>query len=128
MVYKRFQQTRYAVSISDKKEVISGVYISSRNKQQILGNCDHDIVYVIVKYNLALLKNVLVSQLVILCGAAHINQLIKKCNSYLFLLPGIKVFYVEGTKYCFTTLTFYIILIYVVLYGVTVVLHWKINL
>ena len=37
-------------------------------------------------------------------------------------------FYLEGTEYCFTTLTFYLILISVVLSGVTVVLHWKINL
>ena len=39
-----------------------------------------------------------------------------------------KCFYLEGTEYCFTTLTFYLILISVVLSGVTVVLHWKINL
>jgi len=38
------------------------------------------------------------------------------------------VFYLEGTEYCFTTLTFDLILITVVLLGVTVVLHWKINL
>jgi len=31
-------------------------------------------------------------------------MLIKKCNSYLFLLSRITVFYLEGTKYCFTTL------------------------
>jgi len=37
-------------------------------------------------------------------------------------------FYLEGTEYCFTTLTFDLILIYVVLSRVTVVLHWKINL
>jgi len=38
------------------------MYISSRHKHQILANCDH----VIVNYKLALLKNLLVSQLVIL--------------------------------------------------------------
>ena len=71
------------------------------------------IVYVIVKYKLALLKNFLVSQLVILsAGMLILNSL----------------FYLEGTEYCFTTLTFYLILISVVLSGVTVVLHWKINL
>jgi len=37
-------------------------------------------------------------------------------------------FYLEGTEYYFTTLTFYLILISVVLSGVTVVLHWKIDL
>ena len=33
-----------------------------------------------------------VSQLVILCCDAHIDHLIKKCNSYLLLLSIIKVF------------------------------------
>jgi len=42
-------------------------------------------------------------------------------------LSRIKVFYLEGTEYCFTTLTFYLILISVVVSGVTVVLRWKIN-
>jgi len=37
------------------------------------------------------------------------------------------VLYLEGTEYCFTTLTFYLILSYVVLTGVTLILHWKIN-
>ena len=64
----------------------------------------------------------------IFCWDAHIEQLIKKCNSYLFLLSRMKVFYLEGTEYCFTTLTFYLILISVVLSVVTVVLHWKIHL
>ena len=63
-----------------------------------------------------------------LCWDAHINQLIKTCNSYSFLLSRIKVFYLEGTEYCFTNLTFYLILISVVLSGLTGVLHWKINL
>ena len=49
-------------------------------------------VYVIINYKLALVKNVLVSQLVILWCDAHIDHLIKKCNSYLFLLPWMKVF------------------------------------
>ena len=65
-----------------------------------------------------------------LCWDAHMYHLIKKCNSYLFLLSRINVlfYYLEGTWYCFTTLIFYLILIYVVLSGVTIVLHWKINL
>ena len=62
------------------------------------------------------------------CWDAHIDQPIKRCNSYLFLLSRIKVFYLEETEYCFITLTFYLILISIVLSGVTVVLHWKINL
>jgi len=57
-----------------------------------------------------------------------IDQLIKNYNSYVFLLSRIKVFYLAGTEYCLTTLTFHLILISVVLSGVTVVLHWKINL
>jgi len=84
---------------------------------------------VIVKYKLALLKKLIgVTFSNTLCCDAHINQLIKKCNYYLFLSSRIKVFYLEGTEYCFTTLIFYLMLIFVVLSGVTVVLHWKINL
>ena len=50
-------------------------------------------VYVIVKYKLALLKKLLgVTITNTLCWDAHIDQLIKKCNSYLFLLSRIKVF------------------------------------
>ena len=105
------------------------MYISSRHKQQTLVNCDHDISICDSKIQVSSVeKNFLVSQLVKLCWNAHIEQLIKKCNSYLFLLSRIKVFYLEGTEYCFTTLTFDLILISVVLSGVTVVLHWKINL
>ena len=48
------------MSLNDSQTKL--MYISSRHKQQILANCDH----VIVKYKLALLKNLLVSQLVIL--------------------------------------------------------------
>ena len=98
--------------------------ISSRHKQQILANCDISIcdskiqVSSVEKLLGATISNTL-------CWDAHIEQLIKKCNSYLFLLLRIKVFYLEGTEYF---LTFYLILISVVLSGVTVVLHWKINL
>jgi len=42
------------------------MYISSRLKQQILANCNHNISICDSKYKLDLLKNVLVSQLVIL--------------------------------------------------------------
>ena len=82
----------------------------------------------IVKYKLALLKKLLgVTISNTLCLDAHIDYLIKTCNYYLFLLSRIKVFYLVGTEHCFTTFTFYLILIYVILSGVTVVLHWKIN-
>ena len=50
-----------------------------------------------------------------LCWDAPMYHFIKKCNSYLFLLSRLKVFYLVGTEYCFTTLTFYLILISVVL-------------
>ena len=47
----------------------------------------------IVKYKLALLKKLLgVTIRNTLCWDAHIDHLIKKCNSYLFLLSRIKVF------------------------------------
>jgi len=46
-----------------------------------------------VKYKLTLLKNVLVSQLVILsAGMLILITLLKKCNSYVFLLAIIQVF------------------------------------
>ena len=47
----------------------------------------------IVKYKLALLKKLLgVTLRNTLCWDAHIDHLIKKCNSYLFILSRIKVF------------------------------------
>ena len=104
------------------------MYISSRHKQQILAKCDHDICICDSKIQVSSVEKLLgVTISNTLCWDAHIEQLIKKFNSYLFLLSRIKVFYLEGTEYCFTTLTFYLILICVVLSGVTVVLHWKIN-
>ena len=83
------------------------MYISFRHTQQIVIMI---YVYVIEVEKLS-------------AGMLTIDHLIKKCNSYLFLLSRIKVFYLEGTEYCFTTLTFYLILISIVLSGVTVVLH-----
>jgi len=56
----------------------------------------------------------------------HTEQLIK--NSYLFLLSRINVFIKKEQNTVLQPLHFYLILIYVVLSGVTVVLHWKINL
>ena len=105
------------------------MYISSRHKEQILAKCDHDISICDSKIQFSYVEKLLgVTISNTLCWDAHSDHLIKKCNSYLFLLSRIKVFYLEGTEYCFTTLTFYPILISVVLSGVTVVLHWKINL
>ena len=102
------------------------MYFSSRHKQQILGNCDHDISICDSKIKISSVEKLLgVTISNTLCWDAHIDQLIKKCNSYLFLLSRINVFNLDGTEYCFTTLTFYLILISVVLSGVTVVLHWK---
>jgi len=103
------------------------MYISSRHRQQTLANCDHDISICDSKMQVVeKLLGVTISNT--LWWDAHIDHLIKKCNSYLFLLSRIKCFYLEGTEYCFTTLTFYLIFISVVLSGVTLVLHWKIRL
>jgi len=100
------------------------MYISSRHKQQTLANWDHDISICDSKIQVSSFENLLdVTISNTLCRVAHIDHLIEQCNSYLFLLSRIK-----GTYYSFTTLTFYLILISVVLYWVTVVLHWKINL
>ena len=105
------------------------MYISSRHKQHILANCDHDISICDSKIQVSFVEQLLVVTISnTICWDAHIDHLIKKCNSYLFLLSRINVFYLEETEYCFTTLTFYLILISIVLSGVTVVLHWKINL
>ena len=74
---------------------------------RFLPKCDHDISICDSKIQVSSVENLLgVTISNTLCWDAHINQLIKKCNSYLFLLSRIKVFYLEGTEYCFTTLTF----------------------
>ena len=97
------------------------MYISSRHKQQTLANYDHDISICDSKIQVSSVEQLLgVTISNTLCWDAHIDHLIKTCNSYLFLLSRIKVFYLEGTEYCFTTLIFYLILISVVLSGVTV--------
>ena len=64
------------------------MYISSRHKQQIRANCDHDISICDSKIQVlgVTIRNTL-------CWDAHIDDLIKKCNSYLFLLSRIKVFF-----------------------------------
>jgi len=98
------------------------MYISSRYKQQILANCDHDLSICDSKILVSSVEKLLgVTISNTLCWDAHIDHL--KGNSYLFLLSRIKVFYLEGTEYCFTTLTVYLIMNPVVLAGVTVVLH-----
>ena len=69
------------------------MYISSRHKQQFLANCDHDISIsdiIIQVSSVEKLLGVTISN--ILCWDADIDHLIKKCNSYLFVLSGIKVF------------------------------------
>ena len=74
------------------------MYISSRHKQQTLANCDHDISICDSKIQVSSVEKLLgVTISNTLCWAAHINHLIKQCNSYLFLLSKIKVFYLEGT-------------------------------
>ena len=62
------------------------MYISSRHKQQTLVNCDHDISICDSKIQVSSVeKHVIISNT--LFWDAHIDHLIKKCNSYLFLLP-----------------------------------------
>jgi len=69
------------------------MYISSRHKQQILANCDHNISICDSKIQVTSVEKLLgVTISNTLCWDAHIEQLIKKCNSYLFLLWRIKVF------------------------------------
>jgi len=83
------------------------MYISSRHKQQILANCDHDISICDSKIQVSSVEKLLgVTISNTLCWDANIDQLIKTCNSYFSLLSRIKVFYLVGTEYCFTTLTF----------------------
>ena len=69
------------------------MYILSRHKQQILANCDHDISICDSEIQVSSVEKLLgVTISNSLYWDAHIDQLIKKCNSYLFLLPRIKVF------------------------------------
>ena len=69
------------------------MYTSSRHKQQILTNCDHDISLCDSKIQVSSVEKLLgVTISNTLCWDAHINQLIKKDNSYLFFLSRIKVF------------------------------------
>ena len=70
------------------------MYISNRHTQQILANCDHDISICDSKIQVSSVEKLLLGVTIsnTLCWDAHIDQLIKKCNSYLFLLSRIKVF------------------------------------
>ena len=70
------------------------MYISSRYKQQILANCDHDISICDSKIQVGSVEKLLgVTISNTLCWDAHIDYLIKNCNSYIFLLSRIKVFF-----------------------------------
>ena len=68
----------------------------SKHKQQILANCDHDISTLCIcdsKIQVRSVEKLLgVTISNTLCCDAHIDQLIKHCYSYLFLLSRIKVF------------------------------------
>ena len=58
------------------------MYISSRHKQQILANCDHDISICDSKLQVSSVEKLLgVTISDTLCWDAHIDQLIKRCNS-----------------------------------------------
>ena len=88
-----------------------------------LANCYHNISICDSKLQVSSVGKLLgVTISNTLCWDAHIDHLIKPFNSYLFYCQ------LEGTEYCFTTLIFYLIYISVVLYVVTVVLHWKTKL
>ena len=79
------------MSLNASKTIL--MYTSSRHKQQILTNCDHDISLCDSKIQVSSVEKLLgVTISNTLCWDAHINQLIKKDNSYLFLLSRIKVF------------------------------------
>ena len=71
------------------------MYISSKHKQQILANYDHDISVRDSKIQVSSVEKLLgVTISNTLCWNAHINQLIKKCNSYLFLVSIIKIVFI----------------------------------
>ena len=67
-------------------------YISSRHKPQTLANCDHDISICGSNIQVSSVEKLLgVTISNTLCWGAHIDHLIRKCHSYLFLLLTIKV-------------------------------------
>ena len=69
------------------------MYISSKHKQQILANSDHDISICDSKIPVSSVEKLLgVTVSNTLCWDVRIDQLIKKCNSYLLVLSRIKVF------------------------------------
>jgi len=69
------------------------MYISSRHRQQILAKSDHDISICDKKIQVSSVeKHIGVTISNTLCWDAHIEQLIKKCNSFLFLLSRLKLF------------------------------------
>ena len=105
------------------------MYFSSRHRQQILANCDHDISKCDSKIQVSSVENLRGVAIIILsAGMLTLITLFKSVILTYSYCQELKCFYLEGTEYCFTTLIFYRILISVVLPGVTVVLHWKINL
>ena len=66
-----------------------------------VGFCIYVWTNVVFIYKLALLKNFLVSQLVILSAGMLILSSLLKCNSYLFLLSRIKVFLYRRNRMLF---------------------------
>ena len=78
------------------------MYTSSRHKQQILTNCDHDRSLCDSKIQVSSVEKLLgVTISNILCSDAHIDHLVKKCDSYLFLLSRIKVFLSRSNRILF---------------------------
>ena len=89
------------------------MYISSRHKPHTVANCDHDISVCDSKIQVSSVEKLLGVTIRLSAGMLTLITLLKS----VILIYSY-----------FTTLIFDIILISVVLSGVTVVLHWKINL
>jgi len=83
------------------------MYISSRHKQQILANCDYHINICDSKIQVSSVEKLIgVTVSNTLCSGAHIDHLIKKCNSDLFLISRIKVFSSRRNRILFYNLHF----------------------
>jgi len=102
------------------------MYISYRHKQQTFANCDHGICIFFSKIQVSFVEKLFGVTISNTLGwDAHIEQLIKKCNSYLFLLSRIKVFLSRRNRILFNN-SYSLPHLDLVLSGVSVVLHCKI--
>ena len=82
--------TNMSLNVSETKLM----YISSRHKPHTVANCDHDICICDSKIQVSYVEKLLgVTISNTLCWDAHIDHLIKKCNSYLFLFYNSYIWY-----------------------------------